>query len=87
MTQIFFMTDGDDLLDDLVDLGHTNDHIRRIVGTEHHQIHSLDPDPVVGLKHISVEVLLDAVVIERCIGQRDAIEAPFAAKSLYHRLA
>ena len=68
MTQVFFVADGYNLLDDLIHLGHIGDNIRRIVGTEHHQIHVLDLYPIMSLKHKTVKVLLDAIVIEGGIG-------------------
>ena len=81
------MADGDDLVDHFVHLGHINNNIRGIVSTKHHQIHGFYPHAIVGFKHISIEILLDAVVIEGRIGQRDTIEALFATESLHHRLA
>ena len=82
MTQVLRLTDAYNLADDLVHLRHLHDVIRGIVGMEHHQIHRPHLNPVMLLEHIAVEVLLHAIVVERRVGQVDAVVAHLAAKSL-----
>ena len=74
MAQIFPLTDADYLANHLVHLRHLRHIIRRIIGTEHHEVHRPHADAIMRLQHITVEVLLQTVVIERGIGQIDAVQ-------------
>ena len=87
MPQIALLADGDDLLDKLVHLGDGNYVVGGIVGAKNYQIHCLDADAVMALEHVAIHILLDAVVIERGIGQANAVVAHLASEALYYGLA
>ena len=87
MPKIALLADGDDLLDKLVHLGHLGYVVGGIVGAKNHQVHCLDADTVMALEHVAIHILLDAVVIERGIGQADAVVAHLASEALYYGLA
>ena len=81
------LADGDDLLDELVHLGHLGYVVGGIVGAQDYQVHCLDADAVMALEHIAIHILLDAVMVERSIGQADAVVAHLASETLYYGLA
>ena len=87
MAQVSLLADGDDLLDELVHLGHLGHIVGGEVGAEHHQIHGLDTDAVMLFEHVAIEVLLDAIMIERSIGQTDTVLTHLATKALDDGLA
>ena len=87
MAQIFALADTDNLTHNLVHLRHLCHIIRGIISTEHHQVHGSHTDAIMRLQHIAVEVLLQTVVIERGVGQVDAVQTHLPVKALCDRLS
>ena len=87
MAQIFALADADNLTHHLIHLRHLCHIIRGIIGTKHHQVHRPHMDAIMRLQHITVEVLLQTVVIERGIGQIDAVQTHLPVETLRDRLS
>lgn len=87
VAQVALSADIDDLADHRVHDGHLGHEIGGIVRTEHHETERIDSDAVVFLKHITVEILLQTVMIERGVGQVEASDIGLAAKGLGDGLA
>jgi hypothetical protein len=81
------LADGDDLLDYLVHLGDGDCVVGGVVGAKDYQVHRLNLYAIMLFEHVAIEILLDAVVVERGVGQADAIAAHAATKGLYYGLA
>ena len=86
MPQIPLMTEGYNLSYNFVHPGHLGHIIGRIVRTEHHEVHTPDLDAIVGFQHVAVEILLEAIMIEGCIGKVDAVETHPSTKGLHDGL-
>ena len=81
------LADGDDFLDELVHFGNLGYIVGGIIWAQNYQIHCLDADAIVALEHVAIHILLDAVMVERSIGQADAVVAHLASETLYYGLA
>ena len=69
MSEVAVVADGDDAADEVVHEGDGDEVVAVIFGTEYHEVQGGDTDAVVLLEHVTVEVLLDAVVIIGGVGQ------------------
>ena len=87
MSEVLLLTDVYDLRHDLLHPRHLHHVVGLIFRREHHEVHGPHADAIVALEHVTVEVLLDAVVVEGCVGQIDAVKTHLAAESLRDRLS
>ena len=74
-------------MDDAVHDGNLGHEIGGVVRTEYHETERTHPDAIVLLQHIAVEVLLQAVVIERGVWQIQASDIGLPSEGLDDGLA
>lgn len=65
------VAESDYLGDDVVHDGNGGYAVVIVVGTQHDKVHGLDADAIMLLKHVAVEVLLEAVMVVGGVGNGD----------------